>query len=68
MSFHTPGGWMQAFHQALARTRQASSIKVQICSEHADCILVVAEAQRHHIPWRETDPVQAAASLTRHKP
>jgi hypothetical protein len=69
MRYHTAGGWIQAFAQAM--TRQGYVVPhfyTQVCGEHPDCILIVCHGQRDHVPWRETDPTHAAASILHRRP
>jgi hypothetical protein len=69
MPYHTAGGWIQAFNQALARSgRVVPHIQTHFCGEHANCILVVHDKQKDHVPWRETEPAAAAASILSRQP
>lgn len=69
MAYHTAGGWIQAFTQAMIRHGYvAPHFYAQICREHLDCILIVYDGHREHVPWRETDPVNEAASILHRRP
>ena len=68
MPYHTAGGWIQAFNHALVQRRHTASVKIYVCDEHADCVLIATGGQRHHVLWRETDPADAVTSVLKQLP
>jgi hypothetical protein len=70
MPYHTAGGWIQAFSQAVNDLLVGRSgplhhtFHAQPCPDHVDCVLVEYGGIRRHIPWREHDPTATAASIT----
>ena len=75
MSFHTAGGWIQAFDQAMTDliSGRTGPIKrcqwtAHVCDDHPDCVIVECNGLRHHVPWREQKPADAAVSLASQAP
>lgn len=75
MPYHTAGGWIQAFNQAvndLLATRsgpvKSRRFQASVCTDHPGCIVIEWDSQRDHVPWRETHPAVVAGSLVNRLP
>ena len=77
MPYHTTGGWIQAFEQALnallvARSGPHNSpayrVQAHACPDHPDCIVIDCDSRRDHVPWREHLPSDSANSIARRYP